>query len=304
MRLILLFAIMVSGCQLFKKLEPKDPICCCCKPEYPEFPVEPPVEPPITIPPVQPLPPEPENDFCIDMNADPEQDGPYRWNKSKVGRVNLWVPKNLPQGCKAPIAHISNGTGAWCLYYASVAKRLASHGYVVSCYESTQTGSGDQCMQGLETASTASPNADKTHAVSTGHSQGGSGSAMCAYQWQNRYPDYKMVVVPLQPAWGMNTSNYKQKLRDMTYPSFVVSGDRDRVVRDSWIRQGWNVMNAPSWWYRAMPRCTHWNVQAWAKTAVPAFARWKLLGGGEAAKSYFLEAMPNSEYWEIVDTKP
>src|ERR1700753_4025774 len=91
---------------------------------------------------------------------------------TKSGMGKFWVPM-WPAGCKVPIVHLANGTGATCATYAPALQRLASHGFLTCCYEDPNTGSGDQGVMAITTALSMYPNLADMKIGSTGHSQGG-----------------------------------------------------------------------------------------------------------------------------------
>ena len=42
-----------------------------------------------------------------------DQDGPFKYDGKGLGSVKMWVPA-VPAGCKVPVIHLANGTGASC----------------------------------------------------------------------------------------------------------------------------------------------------------------------------------------------
>ena len=57
---------------------------------------------------------------------------------------------------KWPVLHFSNGTEL-CMFYNSVLQQWASHGFIATCYETTQSGSGSACVNAVEAAVSAYP---------------------------------------------------------------------------------------------------------------------------------------------------
>ena len=119
---------------------------------------------------------------CLPSSGDPSQKGQYAVKNVGSGRTKIYAPEGLPEGCKVPILHFSNGTGASCIFYTSVLQHWASHGFIATCYESPITGSGTPCMDAIdETLSQLPDIADPTKFGSSGHSQGGGASITCTY---------------------------------------------------------------------------------------------------------------------------
>src|SRR4051812_6807390 len=52
-----------------------------------------------------------ESSTCLDAISPYTQDGPFAFEAKQIDSVKLWVPM-VPAGCKVPIVHWSNGTGA------------------------------------------------------------------------------------------------------------------------------------------------------------------------------------------------
>jgi hypothetical protein len=62
---------------------------------------------------------------CLDGIQDFGKDGPFKVTTKKSGAVNFYVP-GVPSGCKVPVVHLANGTGASCATYnASLQARYA-----------------------------------------------------------------------------------------------------------------------------------------------------------------------------------
>ncbi|MBQ49364.1 MAG: hypothetical protein CMP10_18440 [Zetaproteobacteria bacterium] len=227
--------------------------------------------------------------------------GPYQVATGRVGMVNTYTPTNLPSGCKAPVIHFNNGTGATCGFYTSINTHLASHGFVVGCYESTETGSGDECVAAINTLmSQFSAIADRTKIGTTGHSQGGAAAITCLYQGESRWPNSQLTAHAIQPAHGMNRDGWQSEYPQINSPIFMFSGSDDTVVSDEWVAWGFNQLNTTTYWYQANG-ATHFNPHNWAKSSGVAWFRWQLLGDAKAGST--LQSYLNSQYWSSIGSK-
>ena len=213
----------------------------------------------------------------------------------------MFVPKGIPSGCKVPVLHFSNGTGA-CMFYNSVLQQWASHGFIATCYETTQSGSGSACVNAVEAAVSAYPDlADATKYGSSGHSQGGGAAVTCTYLLENKFGNSaKVAGHAVEPAHGMNRRSYKSEYRTIESPVFMFNGSRDTVVPKSWVGDGYDELTGEVYWYQG-EGISHMNPQSHAAESGVAWFRWKLLGD-DRAKSYFLD-LPNTRRWSEVKSK-
>jgi hypothetical protein len=109
---------------------------------------------------------------CLDSVTDYTKDGPFKFAAKSMGAIKFWVP-DVPAGCKVPVVHLANGTGASCSNYQPALDRLASHGFLTACYEDTNTGAGTQGVMAYDAAFAMFPDLAAKKIGSTGHSQGG-----------------------------------------------------------------------------------------------------------------------------------
>jgi hypothetical protein len=216
--------------------------------------------------------------------------------------VNYYVPQGLPKGCKIPMLHFSNGTALFCGYYQIILDHLASHGFLVSCFESPMTGAGDGCMTALDGMMTKySALVDNTFG-STGHSQGGSASITCAYLAEKKYGDkLKIAVAAIQPATGMSRFTYAQEFPLVKSPIFIMSGTNDELVSDDWIKMGYNILTAPTIWLRSLTT-EHLLIHNPVKISTLAYFRWKLLDD-QSSGDYFNKLTNDPTKWVKVGTR-
>lgn len=236
-----------------------------------------------------------DNASCLrDMGTAYGSPGRFKVARTTVGSVNIYAPTDLPAGCKVPIVHYSNGTMMFCSYYRSHLEHMASWGFLVSCFESTQTGSGEACLTGLDTLVSKFPDhADPSRIGSTGHSQGGGAAITCAYlSEQKGGANVSVAVHAIMPAHGMNRLSYSSEYPLIRAPVFIMSGSTDAIVSDSWIDLGYGPLKTETLWYQAVG-VGHMGPNEPASPTSVAYFRWKLLGDQNAA-----------EYIRSLDTMP
>jgi len=242
---------------------------------------------------------------CLDGDTSFGGAGPFGVSTRTVGRVKFWVPR-VPTGCKVPIVHLANGTGATCSAYGSSLQRLATHGFLAACYENTNTGAGQFGLEAYETAIREFPIADATKFGSTGHSQGGQASLVTIALIQDKYgEEVQTAALPMQPASGFGVQprgqSWQQAYRKVRSPVFMFSGNSttgyanslllgigigDGLVAISWVNEGFDALSRDIEAY-------HWTAvgsthiptpQAAENEIAPAWFRWKLLGDQAACR--------------------
>ena len=93
-----------------------------------------------------------------------------------------------------------------CADYQDALQRLASHGFLTTCYEDTNTGAGTDGMTAFETALMNYPDLADNKLGSTGHSQGGQAAFTTLQLAEAKWGD-KMIYAGLamEPASGFGT---------------------------------------------------------------------------------------------------
>ncbi|MGW4525834.1 poly(ethylene terephthalate) hydrolase family protein [Amycolatopsis sp. NPDC004378] len=113
-----------------------------------------------------------------------DQPGPYAVVSEPLDAGHtVFRPANLGGGKHAVILW-GNGTGATPAVYAPLLSHLASYGFVVAAADTTNSGSGQEMLDGARTlvAENSRPGSeyfgriDTAHIGATGHSQGGGGA--------------------------------------------------------------------------------------------------------------------------------
>jgi hypothetical protein len=235
---------------------------------------------------------------CLDGITNYEAAGPFMTTTTKMGMVNIYVPM-VPSGCKVPVIHLSNGTGATCSDYGDALVRMATHGFLTTCYEDTNTGAGTDGITAFTTALSAYPDLADNKLGSTGHSQGGQ-AAFTTLQLAEAKWGSKMIYAGLamEPASGFGTQptggTWQQIYGMIKSPMFMFSGTADMLVSAAWVGQAYSAMNPMNevyWW--SATGATHIPVPnvPEEQVSIPWF-RWKLLGDNAACK--FFKAMPGN----------
>jgi hypothetical protein len=241
---------------------------------------------------------------CLDGITNFGAAGPFTFMAETAGSVKLWVPA-VPAGCKVPIIHLANGTGGSCGSYRAVHERLASHGFLATCYESGQTGAGTQGIMAIETAYSMYPELAGDMIGSTGHSQGGQSSFLVLQFAEEKWGDTKIYTgLAMEPASGFGAQpsggSWQSFYGKIKSPMFMFSGTRDNLVSAGWVAQAMAALDpsieAYNW---SAVGATHVPVPAaeTAEISIPWF-RWKLLGDNEACKAF--RALDGGGNWNSV----
>lgn len=239
---------------------------------------------------------------CLAGITNYDMPGKFQVMTTRAESVHFYVPM-VPAGCKVPVVHLSNGTGGTCNGYKAILNHMASHGFLATCYESTNTGSGKPCMDALTAAYMRYPDLADDKIGSTGHSQGGGAAITCVYLAEMRWGTMrKYTGHAMEPAHGMNRSGYMSEYPKIKSPIFMFSGSRDTIVSSSWVRQGYAPLTCEKIWYEATG-APHVPVPtSWTQESAVAWFRWKLLDD-EAAGTYF-KMLPSTDRWDAVMGTP
>ena len=243
-----------------------------------------------------------EDSSCLAVAGDLDAPGPFKFEATSAQLLKLWLPK-LPPGCKAPVVHFANGTGATCSTYLPTLERLASHGFLTVCAENTVTGSGVPGMRAFEAVLDLYPDLAAHALGSAGHEAGGQGAILTLQQaeakWGTRARYAGMAIAPAsghgtQPPSG----TWQEAYGAVTSPMLMMSGKQDALVSESWVADGFAALNdsIEAYWYsgvdvKALP-LPHEHIQQLAV----AWFRWKLLGD-RAACTHFRE-LPQTDRWD------
>jgi len=202
--------------------------------------------------------------------------------------VITYIPA-IPEGCKVPVLHFSNGTYGTCAFgeYVKVFEHMASHGFIVSCFESQQTGSGKQCMNALDIVHENYENLVADKIGSMGHSQGGGGSLACIKFAQDKWGEEKIFAVQaIEPAHGMNNLEFKSQYPKINSSVFILSGDSDLLVSHEMIEKGYVLLNSETYWFEAKDTQHILGISGPINNSAIPWFRWKLLSDAAAGKLF------------------
>ena len=243
-------------------------------------------------------------DHCLAGITSYATSGPFGYSTRTVNTyVKMWIP-NVPAGCKIPVVHYANGTGARCSSYATVLARLASHGFFGVCYESTNTGAGDQGIAAIQAALSTYPNLVDHRIGSTGHSQGGQAAFIVLQKAEQRWAAMAPVLAGLavEPASGYGAQpsggTWQSYYAAIRSPMFMFSGaGTDGLVSESWVRRAYTAMDDRTeayFWAAYGARHVPPPNALTNQVAIPWF-RWKLLGDQNACRAF--KALANQSPW-------
>jgi hypothetical protein len=239
----------------------------------------------------------PPGGSCLNGDTAYGADGPFQYTMTMMGSINFWVP-TVPSGCKVPVIHLSNGTGAVCADYVPAIERLATHGFLVACYEDPNTGAGTDALTALETALMVYPNLADMRFGSTGHSQGGQAAFTGLQLAEAKYGSSMIYAgLAMEPAsgFGVQPTNgtWQMVYSEIKSPMFMFSGlVTDGLVSQSWVQEAYDATSpteeAYFWTCNGATHIPVPNSQE-EEISVPWF-RWKLLGDNTACK--YFKAIP------------
>jgi hypothetical protein len=226
--------------------------------------------------------------------------GPVMVKMEREGMVNFWVP-SVPEGCKVPIIHLANGTGASCSSYGEALQRFATHGFLTCCYEDANTGAGTQGLEAFKTAMTKYPNLAAKAYGSTGHSQGGQASFVVQALAEKEFglDGNKFAGLAMEPASGFGSQpagSWQMQYASIKSPMFMFAGQgTDGLVSEGWVMDAYNAMDkGTEVYFWARQGATHIPVPNGEEMQIgPAWFRWKLLDD-QAACKYF-KAIPMTD---------
>jgi hypothetical protein len=238
---------------------------------------------------------------CLNGITGYDRAGPFSFAQQTVGAVKFWVP-GVPAGCRVPVVHLANGTGGSCSVYQMILERLASHGFLAACHESTNTGNGTGGLAALETALTMFPDLADNKLGTTGHNQGGQAAFVTLYLAEQKWGgSMTFAGLSMQPTHGFGDQpvmNWKDVYAQIRSPMFMFSGTQDTLVSPGWVQQGFDALPATNeaYFWSAIG-ATHNPVPVGPTQQVSvAWFRWKLLRD-QAACAYF-KALPGAGNWE------
>jgi hypothetical protein len=201
--------------------------------------------------------------------------GPYQVATQADATNTFFFPSNLGvDGLKHPVILWGNGTFTQVTNYEALLRHFASHGFIVAAANTSNAGSGNEMLTGLNTLQTWNGQSgnrffgkvDLTRVGSTGHSQGGGGAEATG---RDSRVD---TVFPAQP-WlgnppGRGTAIY-------------FAGQSDTVVAPSTVRDDYDQSSGIPAAYAELAGASHFipvNDGGGYRGAMTAWARWQLMG--------------------------
>ncbi len=246
---------------------------------------------------------------CLNGITNFKSAGPFTSKSQRSGSINFYVP-SVPAGCKVPVVHLANGTGASCATYLATLTRLATHGFLAACYESTNTGAGDQTVKAFETAISMFPELVDKRLGTTGHSQGGQGAFTGLALAEKKFgAEYVYAGLAMQPASGFGSqpagASWQSLYGGIKSPMFMFSGlGSDGLVSQSWVQSAYNAtaktQEAYFWTYNGSRHIPVPNTET-QEVAIPWF-RWKLLGDQAACRA-FVDLPKTNTKWAQASAK-
>jgi predicted dienelactone hydrolase len=211
--------------------------------------------------------------------------------------------KNL----KHPVITWGNGTGTTPSVYAGVLRHWASHGFIVTAANSTNTGDAvemEDCLDWiLEQDTVSGPymgRVDASKIGASGHSQGGGGTLMIGRD------ERIIATAPLQPyilggLGGFQSSSIAQQKA----PMFLMSGSGDTIATPSANQQPvFDDTNVPVFW-GTLQGATHTgtaigNIGGYRGPAT-AWFRLHLMGDESARGSFYGDScsLCNDSSWAV-----
>ena len=248
-----------------------------------------PIPIPLPKPKPQPLPkPQPKPEPVLDSCVQPGKTYNVRSASDPTG--GLWLRPEAD--CKAVLVAGLNGTGAYPIYYRRSAVAMAKAGFAVVWPINTMTGNGRSCMASLEWGF-KQPYIVQDRYATIGHSQGGSGSVVCAGLAARKWPLKKQALLPNQAASGMSRPDYVRIAQSVKGLSLFISGDRDTVVSEAWTGAIYRATGGQKSWIIATG-ATHFNTSGWIESIAPLWFKYALMGDLQAKEQMDSFTRP---YW-------
>jgi len=201
--------------------------------------------------------------------------GPFQVTVQNASAHTYYSPTTLGQGgIDHPIILWGNGTGTTPTTYDGFLRHLASHGFVVAAANTTNAGSGNEMLAGLDNLTTFNGQSGNrffghlnlARVGATGHSQGAGGAISVT-----RDPRIDTVF----PPQGYGSP------RGTTASALYFAGQNDTIIAPSTVRASYNQSTGIPAAYAELAGATHFTPIGNAggfRGPATAWARWQLAG--------------------------
>jgi hypothetical protein len=178
-------------------------------------------------------------------------------------------------------------------------QHLVSWGFIVACTESNLTGSGNECIEGLDAVYKLYPQLADNKIASMGHSQGGGGAITCTYLAEQKWGSaMKVIGFAIAPSY---TQGYGGVYPLLKAHQFILSGSLDTAATDATIRAGYDLLKTETVWFQAIGM-NHDSFHEQAKVNAAAYFRWKLVDDYKG-QQYMLDLLTNPTYKRVAAKK-
>lgn len=226
--------------------------------------------------------------------------GPYAVTVQQDTAHTYYSPTDLaPGGARHPVILWGNGTFLNPSHYDALLRHFASHGFIVAAANTSNAGSGQEMLTGLDNLTTFDSQAgnrfegkvDLTRVATMGHSQGGGGAIEAA-------ADPRVdTTVAIEPFLGT--------VSGLHGPTFFMAGENDTTILPSTVYSKYTSATVPAA-YGELAGADHLqpivNGNGFRAPAT-AWVRWQLMGDG-VAREQFIGACAycSSSVWSAYET--
>jgi dienelactone hydrolase len=229
--------------------------------------------------------------------------GPFAVSVREDAAHWYYYPTDLgAAGRKHPVLLWGNGTFLNPIHYDGLLRHLASHGFIVAAAYTTNAGSGQEMLAGLDNltafnADPASPfyrKVDLNRVGAVGHSQGGIGAMRAG-------ADPRVdVAVPIEGASASIPAPHG--------PTLYLAGELDTLVPPAGIRAAYDATTGTPAAYAELRGADHLVPLVTGnafRAHVTAFLRWHLMGDAIARDQFIGPcAYCSSTIWSAYETNP
>jgi dienelactone hydrolase len=210
--------------------------------------------------------------------------------------TTIYHPSTLGQGgTRHAVLLWGNGTFTSPSAYDALLRHLASHGFIVAAANTSNAGSGQEMLAGLDYLTTADSQAggrfngkvDLANVGTVGHSQGAVGALAAAKDARVK------AIIPIMGAGAGLSASGK--------PTIYFVGQNDTTVRPDDVQRAYAAGTGPTA-FAELAGASHLTAlgnSGGFRSAVTAWARWQL-NGDTTARGQFLGsgcALCNTQVW-------